>query len=323
MWTADATDGVRSRRPRRARLKARGSDRFDDADDAAADDDDDARAWLNEESIGEAGSVLLLVLMSILYGSAVPVFYDPTAAAAWRLTPGLHTFTRSFIAAALLAPAFVFLPPAPASARRGGAIDPGRVARFGVEFGVVVFLATFAQWKHADNVAPESFFLALALAPVLAVVSRRGVPGAEVPSDVPTSKFEKGAATQVRRRRVGRIAQIHQTAVPALSADRAPPKMPAGASTEPEPEPNRTDRTEPPSLTTRALPHPTLPRPLSGGRRHPRDARPRQRPGHGRPVRTVGRRRRGAGHVSHRSIGGAFSSHWSPYDRVGVVNADP
>ena len=132
---------------------------------------------LDENRVGERGSAALLVVVAVLYGSAVPVVFDPLAAAAWRDTPGLHTVVRSLVAALLLLPV-VFLRDAADDPRgRVPDADPRRVARWGVEFGCLVWGATYGQWRHDAPVAPESFFLALALGPVLSIGTRTLGPG--------------------------------------------------------------------------------------------------------------------------------------------------
>ena len=132
---------------------------------------------LDENRVGERGSAALLVVVAVLYGSAVPVVFDPLAAAAWRDTPGLHTVVRSLVAALLLLPV-VFLRDAADDPRgRVPDADPRRVARWGVEFGCLVWGATYCQWRHDAPVAPESFFLALALGPVLSIGTRTLGPG--------------------------------------------------------------------------------------------------------------------------------------------------
>ena len=129
-------------------------------------------ALLDENRVGERGSAALLVVVAVLYGSAVPVIFDPLAAAAWRDTPGLHTVVRSLVAALLLLPV-VFLRDAADDPRgRAPDADPRRVARWGLEFGCIVWGATYCQWRHAAPIAPESFFLALALGPVLSIGTR-------------------------------------------------------------------------------------------------------------------------------------------------------
>ena len=134
-------------------------------------------ALLDENRVGERGSAALLVVVAVLYGSAVPVIFDPLAAAAWRDTPGLHTVVRSLVAALLLLPV-VFLRDAADDPRgRAPDADPRRVARWGLEFGCIVWGATYCQWRHAAPIAPESFFLALALGPVLSIGTRTLGPG--------------------------------------------------------------------------------------------------------------------------------------------------
>ena len=133
----------------------------------------------------------------MLYGSAVPVIFDPGAAEAWTATPGLHTAVRSLVAALLLLPVVLlrdagekntpggggpgpfaaFKPPAFERSKSTPNEDPRRVARWGLEFGSLVFGATYCQWRHAGFVAPESFFLALAAGPLLDVGSRTLGPG--------------------------------------------------------------------------------------------------------------------------------------------------
>jgi len=44
-------------------------------------------ASVEEDAVGEGGSIALLLLMTVLYGSAVPVIFDPEAAAAWQGLP--------------------------------------------------------------------------------------------------------------------------------------------------------------------------------------------------------------------------------------------
>ena len=152
---------------------------------------------LDEDAVGERGSFALLLLVAVLYGSAVPVIFDPGAAEAWTATPGLHTAVRSLVAALLLLPVVLlrdagekntpggggpgpfaaFKPPAFARSKSTPNEDPRRVARWGLEFGSLVFGATYCQWRHAGFVAPESFFLALAAGPLLDVGSRTLGPG--------------------------------------------------------------------------------------------------------------------------------------------------
>ncbi len=152
---------------------------------------------LDEDAVGERGSFALLLLVAVLYGSAVPVIFDPGAAEAWTATPGLHTAVRSLVAALLLLPVVLlrdagekntpggggpgpfaaFKPPAFERSKSTPNEDPRRVARWGLEFGSLVFGATYCQWRHAGFVAPESFFLALAAGPLLDVGSRTLGPG--------------------------------------------------------------------------------------------------------------------------------------------------
>ena len=116
-----------------------------------------------------------------------------------RDTPGLHTLVRSLVAAALFIPT-VFLPV------HTGDSDQSRLRRWGTEFGVIVFLATFCQWRHAGNVAPESFLTAVALGPVLAVASR--AMGAASPLAAAATQQQQEQGQAERNKFVPQVTQV-------------------------------------------------------------------------------------------------------------------
>ena len=139
---------------------------------------DDARL-VGGLTVGKTSSTALLLLIAVLYGSAVPVIYDPAAAAAWRDTPGLHTFVRSLVAACVFAPVALVVPGRDVTRRRTAPsseleppLDVDDAGRRGAELGFVVVAAAYCQWRHAGNIAPESFLLALALGPALTAAAR-------------------------------------------------------------------------------------------------------------------------------------------------------